>query len=182
MTIEKKDNHVEEALANLLSQFKNKETFAKVLTSYIAQVQDLEDAAFEVYFGRMIDNAVGVQLDGIGTIVGEERNGKDDDAYRTALRVRILINLSEGTPEDIIAILATLTGGTIKIREYYPAAYIAELTDTITPGSFDAALIAIYMRQGTCAGVKAHFVYYPEDAFRYDSGPGYDQGHYGGAS
>lgn len=182
MTLTQKTNHVAEALDNLLEQFKGKDIFARVITSYIEQVQDLEDAAFSTYFGRMLSNAVGAQLDGLGDVVGEERGGKDDDAYRIAIRARILVNISNGTPEDIIGILAATTGATIKIREYYPAAFIAELTTPVETG-FDAALIAVYLNEGKAAGVLAHLVYYVEGEFRYDTaGQGYDEGKYGGAS
>ncbi len=187
MTIEQTTDHVAEALENLLEQFKGKPTLAKVLTTYVDQIQDLENTAFGVYFGRMLSNAEGEQLDGLGDIVGEPRDGKTDAEYRIAIAVRILINKSGATPEDVIAIVDAATEGAfeIKYREYDPAAFIIELVGPIDPVTFTAqtaALIAGYLRDGKPAGVLAHLVYYPEDAFRYDSGPGYDQGHYGGAS
>jgi len=181
MSIVQKTDHVTEALNNLLPIFQGKPILAKVITSYVEQIQDFENALFGVYWGRMLDYAVGVQLDGLGEIVGEPREGRNDDDYRVAIRVRILVNLSEGTPEQIIAILAAATGSVIKIREYYPAAFIAELTTPVA-ASFNAAVVAVYLNEGKAAGVLAHLVYYPANVFRFDTpGQGYDEGLYGGA-
>jgi len=181
MTLTKTDDHVAEALDHLIQKFKGKERVAALITSYVEQIQDLEDALWGVLLGRQIDNAVGEQLDGLGSIVGEDRNGKTDDQYRIAIRTRILINASSGTAEDAIGILKAATGSVVKIREFFPAAFIAELTTPVDTG-FDAALVAVYLREGKAAGVLAHLVYYPEDPFRFDtSGQGYDEGHYGGA-
>ena len=71
----------------------------------MTQIQDLEDSSFEVLLNRWIDTAVGVQLDGVGAIVGEAREGRGDDEYRLAIKARIQINFSEATPEDILTAL-----------------------------------------------------------------------------
>lgn len=49
-----------------------------------------------------IDNATGAELDRIGKILGEERNGNSDKLYRMYLRLRTMLNTADGTVEDII--------------------------------------------------------------------------------
>ena len=66
------------------------------------QVQEVEDAVYQILTDTVLETAEGAQLDGLGEIVGEERAGRDDATYRIAIRTRIAINLSEGTIENIM--------------------------------------------------------------------------------
>ena len=111
MALTKKTDHVTEALGNYIQRFKNKPRLMALTTAYLEQIQDLEDALFQLITDRTIETAVGPQLDGIGSIVGEDREGRDDDDYRLAIRVRILLNLTDGTIEQVIEILKLATEG-----------------------------------------------------------------------
>jgi len=85
---------------------------------------------------RFLDFAQGVQLDGIGQILGLARvPGQPDDSgfvdgvyqqgYRQDLQFQIFVNESEGTPEDVITILKYLTNAsTVWYDDMFPAAYI----------------------------------------------------------
>ncbi len=119
MTIIQKTNHTEEALANLVEQFKGRAILTEFLTVFVDQIQELEDVYFQIFENRTIDTAVGEQLDGLGEIIGEDREGRDDDEYRLALRVRILLNKCSGSPEQIIEIMSLATGGrTVHLVEW----------------------------------------------------------------
>ena len=96
MTLTQKSTHVQEGLANLVQQFKDKPDLAALLTSYLEQIQDLETAYFGLLTERTLNAAVGVQLDGIGAIVGEDRRGRDDADYRLAIRARIKASTPAG--------------------------------------------------------------------------------------
>lgn len=53
-------------------------------------------------YTRFINNAVGVQLDGIGDIIGLKRlGGEDDESYRSGLKVQISTIRSSGTYEQV---------------------------------------------------------------------------------
>lgn len=80
----------------------------KWLATYIQQIQELEQFFFQLINDRTLDTAVGAQLNGIGSIVGENRNGRGDTDYRRAVRAKILINKSSGTLEQLVAIVRTL--------------------------------------------------------------------------
>lgn len=90
-------------------QFRNADNYASVIDAIAGEVQALEDALFDVLTKRMVSNAVGAQLDQWGKLVGEPRNGKSDALYRHFIRVRVLRNTSQGTPERLIAVLKGLT-------------------------------------------------------------------------
>ena len=74
---------------------------------------------------RWLSTAEGVQLDGIGTILGLTRvPGQTDAAYRELLYFQVFINKSTATPEEAIATLKFLTKATyIQYQEPYPAYY-----------------------------------------------------------
>jgi hypothetical protein len=215
MSLEHVTAHVDEALANLLEQFKGKSKLEAALTAYVDQIQDLEDAFYSLLLGRWLDNADTDALDQLGAIVGEARQGRYNEDYRLAIRARILINLCEGSPEQIIQIFVMLAESAIDLREYFPAALVLTILDPligwmtttrilisrntgdilinrdgdiligIYPDSSSfASLLYSYLQTVKPAGVKAQLRYWfsPEDEiFRFDSGPGWDQGKWAGA-
>lgn len=181
MALEQITEHVQEALNNLLAQFKGKPKIAGLITSYVNQIQDLEDVFFQLLIDRWLDNAEGVQLDGFGSIVGQAREGKNDDDYRLAIKAKIQLNLSEGTTEDIIDILRAALGlFTVEVVEYFPAAFTAELVEPLDP-STNPNVLAVILNSGRSAGVKSVLLFKVADPFQYDTGLGYDEGHYAGA-
>lgn len=84
---------------------------------------------------RSIQTAQGVQLDGLGQILGLARiPGQPDDGaiidglpvtgYRQSLEFQIYINSSSGTPENVIAALKFFTmASTIYYWDFFPAAF-----------------------------------------------------------
>ena len=84
---------------------------------------------------RYLNTAQGVQLDGLGQILGLERTpGESDASYREALQFQIFVNQSHGTPEEVIKILKFLTDATkVWYSEVYPAAYQMATNGLIFP-------------------------------------------------
>ena len=158
MSLTEKTNHVDEAIDNLIEQFKNKPKFQGFIRSFVNQVQELEQMFFQLLNDTVLDTAVGVQLDGIGSIVGEERQGRNDDDYRAAIRARILLNLSNGTPEDILGILSLLNPSTvIQLTEYFPAALTVYIVAPLTTAEAQQMLSKLLSAKP--AGVLAHLIY-----------------------
>lgn len=117
------EQHEALAVSRFIDQFKDKAKLAALLASYAEQIQDIEDAAFEVMLERSLDNAVGIQLQILAKIVGAPITTSVDDELRIIIRTQIAINLSDGTPEDLINILRLvllLSGETFRITEEPP--------------------------------------------------------------
>lgn len=114
--------HLQEALALLGEAFKNKTNVTGLLTAYINQVQDIEDMLWAVIAAYVLDNAVGQQLDDLGSMVDEPRLSRADDAYRLAIRVQVRVLRSHGRDLDIIDV-ATLMGYVFTYQEQWPAAF-----------------------------------------------------------
>lgn len=130
MTVSYDPNHVLEANALLLAQFIDKPNFLAFLQSYINRIQELENAIYAVFWQRLIANASGVQLDGLGQIVGQARNGLADTDYRTLLFVRIRLNYSSGLMQDITDVCALFLQTSpppIVLTEAPPAAFLLQL-------------------------------------------------------
>lgn len=92
----------------LLDQFKSAPNVVSLITVLAERVQTIEDTINAVDSGRRLQNAQGAQLDAIGTLVGQSRNGQDDALYRVFLYGAIAKNTSNGTLGTISEIARTL--------------------------------------------------------------------------
>jgi len=94
------------------------------------QIQSLEDAMRTMLFKLDIDRMEGEGLDQIGTIVNQARLGNDDAFYRLMIKVKIGINTSTGTIEEILTLWKLLAGtANVALVEFVPAKIRLE-TDT----------------------------------------------------
>jgi hypothetical protein len=104
-------NIVDLALEKIIEQFKEKDNLINFLSAILKPASDLEVDLNNLLTKRWIDTAEGVQLDGLGDIVGEPRRGRLDNEYRAAIKFRIFINTSKADPETIIRASRELGGG-----------------------------------------------------------------------
>lgn len=102
MSFIKRDDHAETARRFVIQFFQGKPNFEKILNAYAAQTQELENALFALCTERTVFKAVGAQLDVVGSLVGESRNGANDDIYRLRILARIIANASSGTNDDLV--------------------------------------------------------------------------------
>lgn len=116
------DSVAEDTSNLLVQQFKTKQNFINFIQALCSECQLLEQIFEQLYTECSIDTSIGAQLDGIGQIVGLNRNGESDDNYRLDLKLQILINASKGQPEILITALQIFTRSTIVILyEFFPA-------------------------------------------------------------
>lgn len=114
-------DHEEQALARLVSQFKGKVRIEGIIQTLCNGQQQIEDEFYKLLTLRWVSSATGAQLDIIGAIVGQPRQGSGDTAYRIAIRGKIGINTSDGTPEDAITVFQLLFGATdVMLQEHFP--------------------------------------------------------------
>lgn len=113
------------AKSRLTNQFSEAPRITALTEAMITPVQDVEELADDVKNLRWIATASGKQLDGCGYIVGEPRQGRDDEEYRKWILFRIFVNTSNATPEDLMHGLRFLTDpDDVQYMEQYPATAI----------------------------------------------------------
>lgn len=122
------DSHVINSQDLLLQQFRDKLNILKLSEVYLQQMQGVEDEWFSLLNSLGIDSATLFALDLIGKEVGEDRQGRNDDDYRDAIKTRIFINNSSGTPEDVISATLQITKADIvNYSEQHPAGVVLEI-------------------------------------------------------
>jgi len=169
-----------EALDRVIEQLRGKPDFASLVSTFTAQVSGVQAAILGVLDDTIVAASEGAQLDGLGDIVGEERFARDDTIYRIAILARIRLNISNGTMQDIIALIEAVIGGafTIRVDEYQPAAFIANVLEPIDPTMIDPGVVGAIVRSGKPAGVGSGVHFHVADPFQYDTGFGFDTGKY----
>lgn len=105
-------DHAARARARVLAQYRERTTWLVALLEELgASVQEVEDALFDVVDQLSISNATGIWLERLGGIVGEPRAGQSNDViYRRFIRARVKANRSNGTLEDVLAVLVEAQG------------------------------------------------------------------------
>lgn len=148
--------HTPLALSRLLEFWKDKPTLRQLLSNYTDEIQLLENAIWDTITKRLIDNAGDAQLDVLGRIVGEPRNGLGDAAYRVRIRVRIRINQSFGTAADVIAVLRLADPAPFHYVRYGTAAF---RIDYVSPPAIAArGQLARFVSEARAAGVRSSVV------------------------
>lgn len=160
-------NHIERGIDLLITQFRKKRpensdpnpnNLIELLSVFLKQVQYVEYIESDLLQLRFLDFANGVQLDGIGAIVGEERNGKSDEEYRIAIKFRVYINRSSGEAEVLIAFVKDFTNATrVRLQEAYPAGLYIFTNGTNVIQNFN---LKEAIEQLMAAGVKLRGLFY----------------------
>ena len=179
-------DHVARGVARLIERYRKPRTSA-LLESWLAEVQEAEDALWQLLVDRSLATAEGDQLDVLGKIVGQPREGRSDDVYRLWISARNMVLRSSGRTEEMLKIARTLVGATdtVALDEYYPAAFVMRLDGdlTLTLGY----QIAYMLRQAKPAGVQFQmtwsvsapaFRFSPDDSPVLDSPYGFDAGRF----
>lgn len=169
-------DHVEKAQSRFTSLYQNKPVIAALLRAIVKQIQDLENATWDVIHARRLDDprCVGVQLDLIGAIVGAKRLARSDNDYRAAIRLQILLNRSKASVADLLAILTVAAGvNPWEYYENYPAGY------SVLFGGSKADYTALLnaLRRADPAGVSGKILYTDIDPARL-----WTAGHFNGTS
>lgn len=145
---------VGEALDLLPQQWQGKPRITALVEAFVMRLAQVEFEFDNLKAQRQLDVAVGVQLDGMGQILGVARGSLDDATYRRALEAVVRLNISDGTADDIVSMILPMLGsqgpGLVEIIEWPPAE--AEVL-VGWPTTLAVALAALVGR-GRAAGVR----------------------------
>jgi hypothetical protein len=123
-------DHIQEGISRLISQYRSKPRLAAWIMVYLDQLQHIEDALHATVSAWDIDTATGWRLTVLGTLVGQQPFGDNDDVFRTYIKARIRANRSTGRLRELLEIADILIPG-YKYRQLGNNVYFWPLTDTI---------------------------------------------------
>lgn len=101
-------DHVQAALDRFIQQYKGRPLLSGLMTAFVEQIQDLENAAYPLDQYRQLLSAYGQQLDNLGEIIGLKRNGLGDAEYLVLLLGTIAENNSDTTAPVLLYIVKTV--------------------------------------------------------------------------
>jgi hypothetical protein len=164
---------VADALEKLPQQLRDVEDWQKMITVLVKPFQRIENTIVLLLTLRGINTASGAQLDRIGRIVKEPRNGEtDDEVYRRRIRARISQKRSRGTVENLITVAVLLVfdeDARIVVDQQGMAAAVVRVEDITVAESLGVLLIEFL--QATAADGVRIIVEYSEveedDSFRF---------------
>lgn len=150
-------DHVARGLARLKEQFKAKPNIEAWLTVLLTPVQRLEDALYQLLTERGIDNAIGAQLDALGKIVGQVRDGRTDEVYRRFIRARISVNKSNGLIEDVLTVTRLVlddADADLLLSRTGPATLLLQILNVTIELEVAELLVGYFLRDTVAAGVQ----------------------------
>ena len=148
--------HAAEAIYHLIEFFRHGPRNQAVLTAAMDEVQALESVFW--YLKTCFDltaatGPAGEQLDYLGAAVGEGRNDRSDADYLLAIRVRILVNSSTGTPEEILAMLELMYPA-MALRQYADGPGAGLYFEMPSMGSYTLPQVTNAISPGVGAGIR----------------------------
>jgi hypothetical protein len=134
-------DYAADAVPRLTGQFYQSEKLTSLIAEMVNPLSVMEDSADALTTEKWIDTAVGRQLDGCGYIVGVYRRGMDDSEYRAEIKFKVFVNISNGTPRDLVRGLAFLTSPTdAQYLESWPATAILFSNGIFIPPGLQPAM------------------------------------------
>jgi len=157
-----------QAKGRLIEQFENKSNINDYLCVLTSPFQELEFVFQELKTLRELQNAFGVQLDGLGDIVGIDRRGRSDTEYRDLIAFQAAINSSSGDAETLISIVRTITKPTnIIYTPVYPAKILiftdgTNVDQTTVSSLLQSMAAGVGLELTSTMGVITPFAFAPE--------------------
>jgi len=154
VTIAKITDHADGALSLLLSQFAPAERLRALVAIFAADVQRLENVAWDVLTMRRVDTAERDALARIGAMCLIERLDSDTDAeYRDMIRTSVTAWRSHGTPEDVLATASAAVGETVQYIQSGAATVVLCYATAAGPDESQIARIVSLINRAVPSGV-----------------------------
>ena len=169
--IEEVLNHLEVVKSRLLSQYRDKPNLEGMIASYVQQIQELETVFMDILAIIVdFDNQEGAQLDLIGKIVGQAREGKSDPEYLKWIKLRVFINRSSGLPDELAYLLSQILPQVFSLSDDPPAGLVITSLEAVT--DTEAAFALDTVNEIRPGGVRYTLVYSANDdssTFRFST-------------
>ena len=146
--LQKIEGHRESAIVKFTPYFWNKPRMASILTAFVDEIQELENAIFEVLDIRAVTSADLPRLKVLGQLVGQEDFDFTAEEYQIAIQARIAANRSNSHWADIKNMLDILAGsGTAHLIEDAPGEIVG-WSDTMSAKVLSAVFAGTAVESG----------------------------------
>lgn len=172
-------DHVDRAQQDLKSQFYDSPKLNELVKFFATEIQDLEDVWYEILTERGLwDWVVGAQLDQMGRLVGLDRQDlTDDDLYRLALRVKVIVNQSHSLAKTLINTVSTMVDEPAQYRWQGTRNFSIEWESETELSDLWITWVNRFIREQLGLGMSYEATEGVETAFRLDTaGAGLDEG------
>lgn len=168
--MKKKTDYIEQAKSRLIARWKKDPVVNTYAEAMGEQNQELENVLFDFYSFLSIDSMIGQQLNVIGNIVGQPRNGLSDIQYRVYIKAKIGQNVGSGTLKDIRTVWQLiLPANNVQIVEEFPCSITIQTDATLTEEEWKVIKSFATI---LCAGVRLNgIVAYDGIPFAYQETP-----------
>lgn len=150
-----------DALETLYGQFQGAPIIDAIVASYAIQAQEIENMLIQLWVLRSLELAENDQLDVLGGIVGEDRQGRSDADYSIAIGARIRTNKSNATIEDILSAMVAAENRTYNLNNHGGAAITVEAAGPI--GTTNQEELWAVLQNVKGGGVRADLLYHTAD-------------------
>jgi hypothetical protein len=146
-----------------------------LLTILMAPIQRFENACIQLLTQRTLTTAVGAQLDVLGAIVGQARQGQIDSVYSQYIAARILVNRATGKRQDLIGIASAILNNpsaVVTVISQAIATVFVRIDDVIVDAGTTGALVEL-LGDAVPLGVRLELQTSPVDdslCFEYGTG------------
>lgn len=178
-------DYVQQALDKLFYQYRESSNLKELLSSFCVNLGLTQTDTYDIIGSLDLETSTGTFLDLIGKLVNVPRAGRSDDDYRSAIKLSIAFNTSQGTPDKLLEAITLATNATtVRLWETFPlgaryytdgqAGFSSNVADRIREASpitaeqvvlyynYDADSVIIPTEQGqvdTSAGVLSEYTY-----------------------
>ena len=165
------ESHVADGLDRLVVALQGATNLKKMLAIFLEEVQKIEDVMVDIRPSVLFNltDAIGVQLDQLGALLGLPREGWDDDTYRLYLRTQSLLILPDRrTVENLLTVARTLIDDSvpdIAYSEWTPKSFFLSVEADIDDVALWKQKFFERCRPITYA---AYTIWLPEESFGYD--------------
>jgi hypothetical protein len=122
-------DHLVQVLEELLKQFDDRPNFLLVVQFLAERFQALEENIFDTNWFRYVDQAHGRNLDLLGILLGQVREGLTDERYRALLKTRYQTLFGRRNVDAMLEVINVVTSGfaiTYTLVEDFPATIVVE--------------------------------------------------------
>lgn len=153
-------DHTELATSTMPPLWRDKPNATGLIEAIADSFQPIEDIFKQLKEERDLYTAIGEQLDVLGILLEEPREGRLDPAYRTALLAKASAKGASGTISDIKRISRIITGAEeVRVFNHYPACTYIFINSVV---SYEEALA---IDEAHMAGVRTRIMWSHELGF-----------------